>query len=108
MTLQTYSTERYVRAAQEDRCAPRHRIELSAVLRPSGGVGFATSVTDLSLSGFSVRAVSGVHAGTLCWLSVGHLKGLQAEVVWNDGSSVGCAFATLLNPAVFEALVAGR
>ena len=105
MTLSTYSPERYAKAAQEDRCAPRMRLELPAMLRASGANAFATVVTDLSLSGFSVRAVTGMHAGTLCWLSVGHLKGLQAEVVWNDGSAVGCAFANLLNPAVFEALV---
>ena len=95
----------YTTAAQEDRCAPREKLELQAMLRPSGATAFATIVTDLSLGGFAAQAVTGMPAGTLCWLSVGHLKGLQAEVVWNDGQTVGCAFATLLNPAVFESVL---
>ena len=49
-----------------------------------------------------------MHTGTLCWLSIGPCKGLQAEVVWNDGATVGCAFATLLNPAVLDAIVSAR
>ncbi len=47
-------------------------------------------------------------AGTICWLSIGPLKGLQAEVVWNDGQTVGCAFANLLNPAVFDSILAQK
>jgi hypothetical protein len=104
MTL-TLVQNAYATAAQEDRCAPRVKLELPAMLRPSGAQAFATTVVDLSLGGFAAKAVTGMHAGTLCWLSVGPLKGLQAEVVWNDGQNVGCAFANLLNPAVFESLV---
>ncbi len=96
---------RYAIAAQEDRSAPRVALNLSATLRPSGEHAFATVVTDLSLSGFSAVAVNGMRPGNLCWLNIGSCKGLQAEVMWNDGTRVGCAFATLLNPAVFDAIV---
>ena len=75
------------------------------MLRPSGSHSFPCTVTDLSLSGFAVRAVTGIGPGTMCWLSLGAIKGLQANVVWNDGHAVGCEFAALLNPAVFESLV---
>ena len=95
----------YTIASQEDRCAPREKLDLPAMLRPSGATGFATTIVDLSLGGFAAQAVTGMPAGTLCWLSVGHLKGLQAEVIWNDGQTVGCAFATLLNPAVFHSVL---
>ena len=105
MTL-TLVSGGYALAAQEDRCAERIKLELPAMLRPSGSTPFATTVIDLSISGFSARAVTGMHAGTLCWLSVGPCKGLQAEVVWNDGAAVGCAFASLLNPAVLDSIVA--
>lgn len=104
MTL-TLVQDSYMIAAQEDRCAPRVRLEIPAMLRPSGTHAFATTLIDLSLGGFAAKAVTGMPTGTLCWLSVGPLKGLQAEVVWNDGQTVGCAFANLLNPAVFDAVL---
>ena len=98
----------YAKAAQEDRCAPRVALNIPAMLRPSGSTAFATELIDLSIGGFTAQAVTGMRAGSLCWLSVGPCKGLQAEVVWNDGQVVGCAFANLLNPAVFESIVAAR
>jgi hypothetical protein len=30
----------------------------------------------------------------------------RAEVAWNNGAMVGCAFANLLNPAVHDAILA--
>ncbi|AYJ88113.1 PilZ domain-containing protein [Sphingomonas paeninsulae] len=92
-------------AAQEDRSAPRHPLTIAATLRPSGATGFKTVVTDLSLSGFAAQALTNLHAGTLCWLTLPGLSSLQAEVVWNDGNTIGCAFATLLNPAVLQSVV---
>ena len=97
---------RYAIAAQEDRSAPRVALNLPATMRPSGEHAVPTIVTDLSLSGFSAAAVNGMRPGNLCWLNIGACKGLQAEVMWNDGARVGCAFANLLNPAVFDAIVA--
>lgn len=98
----------YAKAAQEDRASPRIKLDLAAMLRPSGSHAFPTTLIDLSLGGFAAQAVTGMPAGTICWLSVGPLKGLQAEVVWNDGQTVGCAFANLLNPAVFDSILAQK
>jgi PilZ domain len=106
MSLTQVSQDRYAVAAQEDRCAPRTRLSIAATLRPSGDKGFATIVRDLSLAGFACEAVTGMKPGALCWLTMPGMTGLQAEVVWNNGGMVGCAFADLLNPAVLGALIA--
>jgi PilZ domain len=97
--------DRYLVAAQEDRCAPRTRLRIPASLRPSGDKGFATTVHDLSLGGFSCEAMSRMRPGALAWLTLPGLAALQAEVIWNHNGMVGCAFANLLNPAVFEKVV---
>ena len=60
----------YLRAAQEDRCAPRVSLKLPATLRPSGAPGFQVVVTDLSLGGFSCEAVTGMRPGALCWITL--------------------------------------
>jgi hypothetical protein len=101
-------TDSYAQAAQEDRCAPRIVLNIPAMLRPSGSQSFPTTLIDLSIGGFAAQAVTGMRAGSLCWLSVGPCKGLQAEVAWNDGQTVGCSFASLLNPAVFESIINAR
>ena len=92
-------------AAQEDRCAPRTALRVNAKLRPSGSPGFDVIVYDLSIGGFSCDAVTGMRPGSLCWLTLPGLSALQAEVIWNDGTRVGCAFANLLNEAVLRNLL---
>jgi PilZ domain len=101
----TTSYERYAVAAQEDRCAPRTALSIPSTLRPSGDKGFATTVHDLSLGGFSCEALSRMRPGALCWLTLPGLSALQAEVIWNHNGMVGCAFASLLNPAVFQSVL---
>lgn len=103
-TAKTY--QRYEDAAQEDRCAPRMRIKIPAAMRPSGSPGFAVVVRDLSLSGVACEALTGMAAGTRVWLTLPGLASLQAKIVWNDGTMVGCEFNTLLNPAVLENVLA--
>lgn len=103
MTYQIHDP--YSQAAQEDRSAPRTRIVIPASLRPSGAKGFQTTVQDLSLSGFSAVAISRLRPGTLCWLTLPGLESLQAEVVWWESGSVGCAFSQLLSPIVHSALL---
>lgn len=96
------SHERYDIAAQEDRCAPRTRITIPATFRPSGGRAFQTMVHDLSLGGFCASAISRLHPGTVCWVTLPGLESLQAEVVWWNNSLVGCAFINLLSPIVHD------
>ena len=106
MELILKPNDAYNIAAQEDRCAPRHPLSIAATFRPSGATGFKTIVTDLSLGGFAAQALTNLHKGTLCWLTLPGLGSLQSEVVWNDGNTIGCSFATLLNPAVLQSVVA--
>lgn len=96
----------YYSAAQEDRCGTRVPMRLPAKLRASGSPGFEITVYDLSISGFSCDAVTGMRPGALCWVTLPGLSSLQANVIWNDGSRVGCAFDHLLNVAVYDRIVA--
>lgn len=98
--------ERYAAAAQEDRSAPRVKISIPATLRPSGSKGFQTAVRDLSLSGFSSTAMSRIHPGTNCWLTMPGMEALPAKVVWWDNGLVGGAFEHLLSPIVLESILA--
>ncbi len=103
--LTTVTLDRYALAAQEDRCAPRSKVTIDASLRPSGAPRFNVVVKDLSIAGFAAEVVTGIKSGSLCWLTLPGLEGLQAEVVWNDGTMVGCSFAQMLNRAVHDLLI---
>ena len=106
MTLTLVTKDRYETAAQEDRCAPRIALSIPATMRASGEKAFPIKVTDLSIAGFAVDVITGLHPGTICWLTLPGLSALQAEIVWNSGNAIGCAFADLLNPAVLGSLIA--
>lgn len=97
--------EKYAAAAQEDRSAHRIRISIPASLRASGSKTFQTAVRDLSLSGFSATAMSFIHPGTLCWLTLPGMDSLPARVVWWDNGLVGGAFEQLISPVVLENLL---
>ncbi|GGN47073.1 hypothetical protein GCM10011349_14880 [Novosphingobium indicum] len=94
--------EKYAAAAQEDRSAPRVKISIPATLRASGSKGYQTAVRDLSLSGFSCTAMSRIHPGTYCWLTLPNMESLPAKVVWWDNGLVGAAFERLLSPIVLD------
>jgi hypothetical protein len=100
------SSNRYEIAAQEDRSAVRTRITIPAQLRQSGGRAFQTVVNDLSLSGFSAAAITRMHPGAVCWLTLSGLESLQAEVIWWENNTVGCAFQQLLSPIVHDNILA--
>jgi hypothetical protein len=95
----------YDDAALEDRSAPRIMLKIPATLRPSGVTGFGVVVTNLSLSGFACEATSGMPVGARCWLALPGLAPLQAEVIWNNGVMVGCAFANLLNRSILDSIL---
>ena len=97
---------RYDIAAQEDRSAPRTKIVIPAQLRASGMRAFQTTVNDLSLSGFSATAITRMHPGSVCWLTLPGLESLQAEVIWWENGMAGCAFVNLLSPIVHDNLLA--
>lgn len=105
MASLTRMLARYDIAAQEDRCSPRVTVAIPATLRPSGAKGFPVVVIDVSIAGFSCEAVTGMHPGTLCWLTLPGLQGQQAEVIWNNGIVVGCAFDSLLSQVVLDTVI---
>jgi PilZ domain len=90
----------------EDRCAERVPISIPAALRPSGGPKIHVVVRDISIAGFSCDVVTGMRPGGLCWLTLPGLASQQAEIVWNNGYMAGCAFASLLNQAVLDRIIA--
>ena len=96
----------YALAAQEDRCSPRMQISIPSMLRPSGTKGYQTVVHDLSLSGFSATAIGRLHPGSKCWLTLPGLESQEAEVLWWENGRIGAAFANLLSPIVFDAIIA--
>ena len=89
MSVLTQYGVSYAQAAQEDRCAPRAQVQIAAKLRRSSEAAFNVQVLDLSCAGFSCEAVTSIKPGTICWLSLPGLSGMQAEVVWNDGKRTG-------------------
>jgi hypothetical protein len=95
----------YEDAALEDRSAPRVTLSIPAQLRPSGVTGFGVRVTNLSMSGFACEATTGMPGGSRCWLALPGLSPLQAEVIWNNGHTVGCAFSNVLNRSVLDAIL---
>jgi hypothetical protein len=95
----------YATATQEDRCGNRERVHISAHLRPSGSTGFAVVVKNLSVAGFSAEALTGMKPGSRIFITLPGLAAQQAEIVWNDGTMIGCSFQNLLNKAVFENFV---
>ncbi len=96
----------YTFAAEEDRCAPRHKVSMPAKLRFSGSSSFATEVSDISLAGFACDALLQAHPGTRCWLTLPGLAPLEAEVVHRHNMGLGCAFRDMLNPAVLDRYIA--
>lgn len=96
------TVDRYQIAAQEDRCAPRTKLQIPAQLRASGGRAFHSIVHDLSISGFSASSINRMHVGQVCWLTLPQMGALQAEVIWWEDCIVGCAFHELLSPIVHE------
>ena len=100
------SPDRYAIAAQEDRCAPRTRLTIPVRMRVSGASAFETVVQDLSIGGFSAATISRMYEGQICWLTLPGLESRQAQVVWWNACTGGCAFDELLSPIVHEAILA--
>ena len=96
----------YAETALEDRSAQRTKIQIPAILRPSGSEGFSVTIKDISLSGFSAEAFTCQPNGTRVWITIPGLEPLMAEIARNDRTTVGCAFNNLLNQAVLDNLVA--
>lgn len=96
----------YAFAAEEDRCALRHKVAIPAKLRFTGSSSFASEVANISLAGFACDALLQCHPGTRCWLTLPGLVPLEAEVVHRSNLGLGCSFKDMLNPAVLDRYIA--
>ncbi len=96
----------YSMAALEDRCCLRSPVAISGMLRPQGEKSFPVRVIDVSIAGFACEVITGLHTGKICWLTVPGMRGQEAKIIWNDGRTIGCAFANLLNNAVVDDVIA--
>lgn len=95
----------YAISSDEDRCSTRERVHIPAHLRPSGSTGFSVVIKNLSVAGFSAEALTGMKPGSRIFVTLPGLVAQQAEIVWNDGTMIGCSFQNLLNTAVYESYV---
>ena len=91
--------------ATETRAATRLSTKLDALLRDRTGRRCAVSVVDLSLTGFRAETVSKLHPGTLVWVTLPGLQGLEATIAWQRGEHIGAAFVRPLYAAVFDHIV---
>jgi len=87
----------------ENRGALRKPVALDAQLRDRGSSKFAVRVVDISTTGFRAECEFRLHEGTLVWLTLPGMAGLEARVAWRDGNFLyGFVFAQPLHEAVFE------
>jgi hypothetical protein len=87
----------------EHRGALRKPVQLDAQLRDRGSSKFAIRVIDISITGFRAECEFRLHEGTLVWLTLPGMAGLEARVAWRDGNFLyGFVFAQPLHEAVFE------
>lgn len=92
-------------SAGDNRRTLRKGVKLRARLRDRGATRFDINVVDLSMTGFRAETAYRLHPGTVVWISLPGLAGLEAVVAWQTHEHVGCAFRNPLHPAVFEHIV---
>jgi hypothetical protein len=89
------------------RAAPRKPVDLDAQLRDRGASKFAIRVVDISTTGFRAECEFRLHEGTLVWLTLPGMAGLEARVAWRDGNFLyGFVFAQPLHEAVLDRIAA--
>lgn len=91
--------------SMHDWSLPYRRLAMRAALRVGVDRSFQTRVTELSTSTFAAEAVSRLHPGTRCWLTLPGLAAKQAEVLGWQGSIVTCRFTEDLSPLILDTLI---
>lgn len=92
----------------ERRRAPRAGLRLSATIREPGRSRVGVRVIDISTHGCRIEATSGANADTWVLLSIAGLETQYCRIVWKAHEFAGLEFATPLNEAVFERLLADQ
>jgi hypothetical protein len=91
--------------SNDNRSTLRKSVKLDARVRDRGTSRFAIQIVDLSMTGFRAETVFTLRPGSVIWLTLPGLQGLEATVAWQRGDYVGAAFRQPLHAAVFEHIV---
>lgn len=89
-------------ASEDSRATARRDVGVDAKVRDRNGSRYKIRVVDLSRTGFKAECVHTIRAGTMIWLALPGLQGLEAEVAWQRGEFIGAAFHQPLHAAVFD------
>jgi hypothetical protein len=74
-------------------------------VRQGMGAWRRLSLEDLSVGGFRIARFGEADPAQPVKIRIPGLQVLSAQVCWQDGPAIGCAFATPLHEAVFDHLV---
>ena len=91
---------------EENRATLRKPVRLSARLRDRSMSRFEVAIVDLSRTGFRGETIFTLHPGTIVWITLPGLSGLEAEIAWHHNDQFGARFQNPLHPAVFDHIVA--
>ncbi|WP_176599361.1 MULTISPECIES: PilZ domain-containing protein [Sphingobium] len=89
----------------DGREAIRHAITAQVKMRRRMEHSVASSVSDLSLSGFRLRTHMKLAAGCDIALTLPGLEARWAKIVWVRGFEAGCRFHEPLHPAILDDLI---
>lgn len=78
---------------------------MAARLRDRAGNKYDVHLLDLSITGFRAEAHYSLDQGSIVWLTIPGMQGLEATVAWRRGTVIGCSFRQPLYPAVFDHIV---
>ncbi|WP_371741618.1 PilZ domain-containing protein [Novosphingobium sp. 9U] len=107
MKITWVDDDSYAAAAQEDRSAPRTRINVPARLRPTGYKRRNVFLRNISLSGFSVASIDRLPAHTRCRLTIPEVGRFDARSIWwEQGRGGGFAFEQLLDSRILATIIA--
>jgi len=90
----------------EQRQSIRHFVRIGAVLHHLASSPRPVVLLDLSSHGFRVELDEDAKPGTIIALQMDGLVPIEAYVVWQEGTQVGCRFLAELHPALLEAAIA--
>ena len=105
MGVRTFGFDSPIGGQSDHRRQERVGVRLAARLRDRAGNKYDVHLLDLSVTGFRAEAHYGLDAGTIVWLTIPGLQGLEATVAWRRGAVIGCQFRQPLYPAVFDHVV---
>lgn len=84
------------------RVTDRKDVVIKAVLRVHGTLKIGVRVEDLSQTGFRCECIYDLSMGTVVWLTLPNMTGLQAEVVRRHEWMYGFVFTQPLYPAILD------